>query len=392
MGVAQLKTGLEVLLEKQTERIQGKRVGIILHPSSINSQFQHALHLLASHNDVQLTAVFGPQHGVRGETQDNMVEWQDYQDTTTHLPTYSLYGKTRSPTKKMLSEIDVLLFDIQDIGSRYYTYIWTMALAMKACKTEDKTFIVLDRPNPINGIDVEGNVLHPNFSSFVGIYPIAVRHGMTTGELALYFNKHFDINCKLEVVTMEGWERQMFFEDTGLPWVLPSPNMPTVRTAMVYPGMCLLEGTNISEGRGTTRPFELSGAPWIDPYIMVKQLNRMNLPGVFFRPTYFTPTFHKWSQQMVGGVQIHVLDRQIFRPFLTGLSLTQLYRELGKDQFQWKAPPYEYEYEKLPFDILCGTNQIRQQIESGKNPREIEQTWSFDLKKFKQTRKDYLLY
>ncbi len=392
MEVVRLKTGLEVFLEEQTEQVQGKRVGIILHPSSINSRFEQALHLLASHPDIELTAVFGPQHGVRGETQDNMVEWRDYQDTVTHLPAYSLYGETRSPTDEMLSQIDVLLFDIQDVGSRYYTYIWTMALAMKACQAQGKSFIVLDRPNPINGIDVEGNVLHPDFSSFVGIYPVAARHGMTTGELALYFNRHFQIDCQLEVVTMQGWERQMFFEDTGLPWTLPSPNMPTVETAMVYPGMCLLEGTNISEGRGTTRPFELSGAPWVEPHTMARRLRGMDLPGVAFRPVYFTPTFHKWNQQMVGGVQIHVLDRQIFRPFLTGLVLIQLYRELGKDQFQWKAPPYEYEDQKLPFDILCGTDQIRKQLESGTDPREMEEAWSSELKEFNQVRGNYLLY
>jgi uncharacterized protein YbbC (DUF1343 family) len=390
--MTRVKTGLEVLREEQVEHVRGKKTAIILNPSSVNRQLEHALHLLADHTDIELVAAFGPQHGVQGETQDNMIEWQDYRDPVTQLPVYSLYGKTLSPTEKMLANVEVLLFDVQDIGARYYTYIHTMALAMEACRKQGRSFIVLDRPNPINGVDVQGNVLHPNFSSFVGLYPLAVRHGMTTGELALCFNDHFGIGCELHIVKMRGWEREMFFEDTHLPWILPSPNIPTVDTAVVYPGMCLLEGTNVSEGRGTTRPFELSGAPWIEPHRMVKRLRDIDLPGVVFRPVHFTPTFHKWSHQMIGGVQIHVSDRRKFSPFLTGLALITVYRELGEDQFQWKLPPYEYEYEKLPFDILCGTDQIRKQIEAGLNLTEMQESWAVELQKFRELREQYLLY
>ncbi len=387
-----VKPGLEVFLQQRLDLIQGKRIGIIVNPSSINSQLDHTLDLFFSHADLELTTVMGPQHGIRGETQDNMIEWEGYRDPATHLPVYSLYGKTRSPTSKMLADVDVVIFDIQDTGARYYTFIYTMALAMKACQQQGKSFIVLDRPNPINGSAVEGTVLDPNFSSFVGLYPLAIRHGMTVGELALYFNNEFRIHCDLEVVKMGDWKREMFFEDTGLPWVLPSPNIPTVDAAVVYPGMCLLEGTNISEGRGTTRPFEFSGAPWIQPFEMIAQLETMDLPGAVFRPIYFTPTFHKWSTQMIGGIQIHVLDRRAFRPFRTGLALLKVYRELGEKQFKWKNPPFEYEEKKLPFDILCGTDKIRKQLEADTSLQEIEHSWRDELQKFREVRQKYLLY
>jgi uncharacterized protein YbbC (DUF1343 family) len=386
------RAGLEVLLEDQLDLIRGKRVGIIVHPSSIDSHFQHTLDLFLNHPEIELTTVMGPQHGIRGETQDNMVEWVDYKDPVSDLPVYSLYSETRSPTEKMLSEVDVVVFDLQDIGARYYTFISTMALAMKACQEQAKSCIVLDRPNPINGIDVEGTVLDPGFSSYVGLYPLAIRHGMTVGELALYFNTEFGIQCELHVVQMGGWKREMFFEETKLPWVLPSPNMPSVDAAIVYPGLCLLEGTNLSEGRGTTRPFEFSGAPWVRPFEAAKRLEQMDLPGAVFRPISFTPTFHKWASQMIGGIQIHVVDRRAFQPFRTGLALLIAYRKMGGDQFQWKKPPYEYEYEKLPFDILCGTDEVRKQIEAEASLEEMEHSWQDQLQKFRKVRQKYLLY
>ncbi|MDA2933741.1 DUF1343 domain-containing protein [Acidobacteria bacterium AH-259-D05] len=387
-----VKPGLEVFLEQQLDLIQDKRVGIIVNPASINSRLEDTLDLFFNHPEINLTAVMGPQHGMRGETQDNMIEWEDYRDPVTHLPVYSLYGKTRSPTEKMLKEVDVVIFDLQDVGARYYTYIHTLALAMKSCQGQGKSFILLDRPNPINGVEVEGTVLDPDFRSFVGLYPLAMRHGMTVGELALYFNQEFHISCELEVIKMQGWAREMFFEDTQLPWALPSPNMPTADTAIVYPGMCLLEGTNVSEGRGTTRPFEISGAPWIKPLEMVKRLEQMELPGALFRPIHFTPTFHKWASQRIGGIQIQVTDRRAFRPVLTGLALLKEYREMGKDQFAWKSPPYEYEYEKLPFDILCGTDKIRKSMEAGTSLQELENSWKEELQAFREIRQKYLLY
>lgn len=386
------KTGLEVLLERHLDLLRDRRVGLIAHPASVDSRLEHIADLFGRHPEIRLTTLLGPQHGARGETQDNMIEWEDYRDPVTGLPVYSLYGKVRKPTAPMLAEVDTLVFDLQDVGARYYTFIYTMALAMQACAEQDKDFVVLDRPNPINGVDLEGPVLDPEFASFVGLYPLAIRHGMTVGELAQYFNQRFQIGCRLTVIPMEGWKRTLYFEETGLPWIFPSPNIPTVDTAVVYPGMCLLEGTNVSEGRGTTRPFELSGAPWIRPAELVGRLRALGLPGVAFRPVHFIPTFHKWSGEMVGGVQIHVTDRRTFRPFRTGLALLLLYRQLGKDRFQWKAPPYEYETEKLPIDILFGTDRLRRRIEQGAELEELEASWQEDLQEFARTRAPYLLY
>ncbi len=387
-----IKTGLEMLLTQGERILRNRRVGVIANPSSVHRTLEHTVDLLFSSGFGRVTALFGPQHGARGETQDNMIEWEDYRDSQTGLPVYSLYGTTRKPTGEMLKDVDVLVFDVPDVGSRYYTFIYTMALAMEACRENGKAMIVLDRPNPINGIDLEGPVLDPDFRSFVGLFPLPIRHAMTIGELALYFNRACGIDCELEVVQMEGWHRSMFFEDTGLRWVLPSPNMPTPDTAVVYPGMCLFEGTNVSEGRGTTRPFELSGAPWIKPPDLVKMLDCQKLPGVYFRPAFYIPTFHKWAGQMVGGVQIHVTNRTVFKPFLTGLALLMAYRQLGGDQFQWKQPPYEYEYEKLPFDILCGTDRIRRQIETGDSLSSIESSWVEETESFRDVRQEFLLY
>jgi uncharacterized protein YbbC (DUF1343 family) len=387
-----VKVGLDVFLDDQLDLIRDQRVGIIVHPASINSRLESTRDLLFKHPDIHLTTILGPQHGIQGETQDNMIEWEDFHDPVTDLPVYSLYGKTRSPTEEMFQDVDVVVFDLQDVGARYYTYVHTLALVMEACREQEKSLVVLDRPNPINGVATEGTVLEPEFSSFVGLYPLAMRHGMTTGELARYLNHEFQIDCQLEVVKMQGWRRDMFFSDTQLPWVLPSPNMPTLETAIVYPGMCLLEGTNISEGRGTTRPFELSGAPWINPTQLVRDLNRMELPGLVFRPVHFTPTFHKWAEERIGGVQIHVANRGEFRPVLTGLALLTLYRKMGEGRFAWKRPPYEYETEKLPIDILCGTDRIRKLIEAEAGLDELQESWKTRLQEFREIRQKYLLY
>ena len=387
-----VQTGLERLLSGKSQLVRGERIGIIAHPASVDSELRHSVDLFQDHPKIRLTTVLGPQHGAQGDTQDNMIEWEDYQDRSRDLPVYSLYGEVRKPTRRMLHHLDALVFDLQDVGTRYYTFIWTMALAMEACAEYGKRFIVLDRPNPIGGLTVEGNLPDPKFRSFVGLYPITVRHGMTMAELALYLNQEFQIGCSLEVVSMRGWKRGMFFEDTGLPWVFPSPNMPTVQTALVYPGACLLEATNLSEGRGTTRPFELSGAPWIKPDELVNLLQRAELPGVRFRPLYFTPTFHKWQGEPIGGVQTHVIDRKVFQPFRTGLALIQAYFQLGADRFRWKNPPYEYEYEKLPFDILVGTDQIRPLLEQGTTLPQLESSWEDGLKRFQAKREKYLIY
>jgi uncharacterized protein YbbC (DUF1343 family) len=384
--------GLDVLLHERLDLLSGKRVGLLAHPASVNRDRRHIVDLLTERPEVRTTALFGPQHGARGETQDNMIEWEDYRDPQLGVPVYSLYGTTRKPTREMLADLDVLVIDLQDVGSRYYTFIYTMALAMEACAEQGKTVVVLDRPNPINGVSIEGPILDPHFSSFVGLYPIPVRHGMTPGELALMFNQEFGIGVELTVVPMQGWQRKQHFDETGLPWVMPSPNMPNLNAALVYPGMCLLEGTNVSEGRGTTAPFEFSGAPWIDSEDFAARLSGRNLPGVFFRPLHFLPTFHKWAGHLVGGVQVHVTERESFRPFLTGILLIEAYRERGQELFQWKQPPYEYEYELLPFDILCGTDQIRKTMESGRSLMELADSWVSEVERFRHLREPFLLY
>lgn len=390
--VAKIKIGLEILLESKLDLLQGGRVGLIVNPASINSRFEHAADLFHQHPRINLTALFGPQHGIRGETQDNMIEWQTFRDKQTRLPAYSLYGENRKPTADMLADVDVLVFDIQDVGTRVYTFIYTMALAMETAREFGKRFIVLDRPNPINGIQMEGNILEPAFQSFVGMFPIPMRHGMTVGELALLFNREFGIGCELDVVKMKGWSREIWHEATELPWVMPSPNIPTVDTAAVYPGSVMIEGTNVSEGRGTTRPFEIIGAEFIGPYELVDELKKDTLPGVVFRPLHFEPTFHKFAGELCGGVHIHVIDRSLFKPVVTGVAIISAIRRLYPDRFEWKQPPYEYVYDKLPFDVINGSSRLREQIEKGTPPVEIEASWKEDLNEFANRRARSLLY
>jgi uncharacterized protein YbbC (DUF1343 family) len=347
---------LDHLDELWPKKLRGARVGALLHPASVSSKLEHASRVLERYNDdlFRLVAFFGPQHGFLGQTQDNMMEWKSYEHPRLPIPVYSLYAEHREPTAEMLQDLDVLLVDLQDIGARYYTFIWTMYLCMRACEKKSVAMVVLDRPNPINGISVEGPLLDPHYRSFVGLHLIPVRHGKTIGELAQQFRDEAFPKCELSILAMKNWKRQMWFDETDLQWVMPSPNMPTLDTATVYPGMCLLEGTNISEGRGTTRPFEIFGAPFIDPEKLSSELNALNLPGVFFRENYFQPTFHKFAGELCGGAQIHVTDRDEFRPFLTGVEIIKRIRKMHPEQFQWKQPPYEYEWKRLPIEILIG--------------------------------------
>lgn len=386
-----VKTGLEVLLAERPSRLKGARIALIAHPASVDSRLNHSIDLFHARKDFQLTLILGPEHGARGEAQDQ-IEMGDSADEATGLPVYSLYGKSLIPTPEMIRDVDTVVFDLQDIGSRYYTYVYTMAYAMQACARDGKRMVVLDRPNPINGIAVQGNVLDPRYSSFVGLYPLAVRHGMTAGELALLMNKEFHIQCRLEIVAMQGWRRSMWFDRTGLPWVIPSPNMPTLETATVYPGACLIEGTNLSEGRGTTRPFEFIGAPYIEPRALVEKLKKERLSGVRFRPLHFQPVFNKWAGELCGGIQVHVTERAVFDPFLTYIAIIRAASQLHPDRFEWRKPPYEYEREKLPIDILCGNSLVREQIETGQSLREIKMSWQKDLGGFKKLRRKYLLY
>ncbi len=384
--------GAEVLLRERLPLLQGARVGAVVHPASVLSDLSHTADVLFGHESVNLVALFGPQHGARAEKQDNMIESEHYHDPDTGLPVHSLYSETRRPTEAMMRDVDTLLYDLQDVGTRVYTFIHTMAYCMEACAQFGKRMVVLDRPNPINGRQVEGNLLGDRFRSFVGLHPLPMRHGMTVGELALLFNREFGIGCDLTVVAMKGWKRAMWFDQTDLPWVMPSPNVPTLDSAIVYPGMVLVEGTRLSEGRGTTRPFEFLGAPYIGARRLAEELNSLDLPGIHFRPAYFQPTFQKWAGQTCGGVQLHVRQREIFEPYLTGVAVLVTIRKLHPEQFEWREPPYEYELDRLPIEILCGSRGIVDLIEGGASPEQIRDSWRSDVANFMKQREPYLLY
>ena len=372
--------------------LAGRRVGIVCNPASIDGEFRHVADRLALGARVRLAAIFGPQHGFSSDVQENMIETGHGRDETRRVPVYSLYSETREPTAEMLRDLDLLVIDLQDVGTRIYTYIYTMANCLRAARRHGVKVIVCDRPNPIGGIAVEGPMLEPGFESFVGLYPIPMRHGMTIGEVARLFNEHFDIGADLEVMTMEGWNRGMYADRTGLPWVLPSPNIPTIDSAVVYPGTVLFEGTNVSEGRGTTRPFELVGAPWVIAEPFADAMNRLDLPGVHFRPALFEPTFHKHAKTSCGGCQIHVLDRERFRAVETGVALLAAFRAADRSRFQWRDPPYEYEHKKLPIDILAGSSELRERIVAGMPAREIARSWEKGVAEFDKIRRRFLLY
>ncbi len=384
----QFQLGVEVLLNEQLNALEGKNVGLITNPTGVDQGLNSIVDTLHNHEGVNLVALYGPEHGVRGGAQAG--EGVDfYIDERTGLPVYSLYGDTKKPTPEMLEGVDVLLFDIQDVGARFYTYIYTMAYAMEAAAENDIEIIVLDRPNPISGLNVQGPVLDPDYSSFVGLYPIPQRHGMTVGELALLFNKEFDINADLNVIEMNGWDRSMYYDDTPLEWVLPSPNMPTLDTALVYPGAALIEGTNVSEGRGTTKPFELIGAPFITGEDLAEQLNAADLPGVRFRAAYFTPQFSKHAGELSGGIQIYVTNRESYDSIETGLTIVKTIHDMYPDDFEFRA---ENSAGVSFFDNLIGNGWVREKIEEGASIDEITSRWQEDLQAFKDVRREYLLY
>lgn len=388
-----MQTGLDIFEKNWPKELKGARVGLVVHPASVNKRLEHASDCFFKSRKLELKALFGPQHGIRGETQDNMIEWEGFRDKKTGLPVYSLYGETRKPHPAMLSNIDVMVIDMQDVGSRYYTFIWTMELCMQACEEAGKSVVILDRPNPLGGVHTEGPVLDMKYTSFVGQRPLTVRHGMTIGEIGTYLRNEIYPSLDFHVIPVRDWQRGMWGDETGLPWVLPSPNMPTVDTALVYPGMCLLEGTDLSEGRGTTRPFEIFGAPFIDPDALVKRLTSFKLSGVVFRPMYFQPTFQKHAGELCGGAQIHVINREKYRPFKTGVAIIKAIHDLYPDGFKWKQPPYEYVTDKLPIDILAGTDRLRKDVERGRPLNSMDEWWKAQCKEFdKNVRKEYLIY
>jgi uncharacterized protein YbbC (DUF1343 family) len=375
-----------------SDRLDGRRIGVVCNPASVDAGLRHIADRLLAHPGARLTAIFGPQHGFRSDVQDNMIETRHAHDEVRRVPVYSLYSETREPTPEMLRDVDVLVIDLQDVGVRIYTYIYTMANCLKAARKQGLKVIVCDRPNPIGGAQVEGMVLVPGFESFVGMYPIPMRHGMTIGELARLFNDEFGLGADLEVIPMEGWRRDMYFDATGLTWIISSPNIPTVDTTTVYPGGVLFEGTNVSEGRGTTRPFELLGAPWVVAEPFADAMNRRQLPGVFLRPALFEPTFHKHAGKHCAGCQVHVLDRRTFRPVEAGVTLLEAFRASDPDQFRWKDPPYEYEFERRPIDCLAGSSELREQIDAGMSAREIARSWEAPVAAFMKLRERFLLY
>jgi len=374
-----------------SDQLKGRRVGVVCNPASVDRQLRHITDVLATSN-ATLAAIFGPQHGFRSDVQDNMIETRHGHDETRRVPVYSLYSETREPTADMLRDLDALIIDLQDVGVRIYTYIYTMANCLKAARAHGLKVIVCDRPNPIGGAQVEGMVLERGFESFVGMFPIPMRHGMTIGELARLFNEHFGIGADLEVIPMDGWRRDMYFDATGLTWIISSPNIPTFDTTTVYPGGVLFEGTNVSEGRGTTRPFELIGAPWIVAERFAEAMNRRGMSGVFFRPVLFEPTFHKHAGKGCAGCQVHVLDRRTFLPVEAGVALIEAFRAADPDQFTWKAPPYEYEYDKMPIDCLAGSSSLREQIDAGASARDIAHSWEPAIAAFLKVRERFLLY
>jgi uncharacterized protein YbbC (DUF1343 family) len=387
-----VQLGLERLLEQDYASVQGARVGLICNQASVNHSFHHAADLLHQHPHIELHALFGPQHGIRGDVQDNMIESEHGVDRKTGLPVHSLYSETREPTDAMLEDVDVLIFDMQDVGCRIYTFVYTLANCMRAARRLGKKVIVCDRPNPINGASLAGNILEPEYASFVGQFPLPTRHGMTVGELAQLFNEHFKIRCDLEVISMDGWKREFWHDDTDAPWVMPSPNIPTLDSATVFPGTVHFEGTQISEGRGTTRPFELIGAPYIDPDAYAEQLNGLGFAGVFFRSCAFQPTFQKHAGVTCGGVQIHVTDRDSFEPWLAGIAMAKLAHDMYPAEFRWKVPPYEYVFDKNPFDVISGTAKIREAFEKGTALDQIAEETKAPLEEFKKLREPYLLY
>jgi len=375
-----------------SDRLRGLRVGVVANPASVDASLRHAVDRAASAPGVTLAAVFGPQHGFRADLQDNMIETPHARDARRRVPVYSLYSETREPTAEMLAGLDALVVDLQDVGARIYTFVHTMANCLRAAARHGLPVIVCDRPNPIGGVAVEGPTLEAGYESFVGLFPIPMRHGMTIGELARLFNERFGIGAALEVIPLEGWRREMYWDDTGLPWVMPSPNMPTLDTAIVYPGGVLFEGTQLSEGRGTTRPFELLGAPWVDAEPFAARLNALGIAGARFRPVIFEPTFHKHARQPCGGVQIHVTDRRAFRPVLAGVAVMGEFHRAAPDRFAWREPPYEYVHDRMPIDILAGSDRLRHAIEADVPAREIAQEWEAEAREFEAIRQPYLLY
>ena len=391
------RPGIDQLLAQPEKYLKGKTLGLLVNHTSMTSDHQHSIMHFNSHSSFTLNALFAPEHGLYGIAQD-MIEIENEIDPVSGLTISSLYGKTEEtlePEPTALQEVDNLVFDIQDVGARYYTFIYTMAKCMDICKKSDTRMIVCDRPNPINGVSLEGNLVAENYRSFVGQYPLPNRHAMTVGELALFFNHEINIGCELKVVPMTHWYRKQWYDETRLNWIPPSPNIPTLDTAVVYPGMCLIEGTQLSEGRGTTRPFESFGAPFIDPHKLSNRIQNdiAQLPGVIFRPQFFKPMFQKHKNEVCGGLQIYVTDRNQFKPLLTTIALLRAVAELYPKKFKWRTEKYEFVSDRLAVDLLYGNTELRKTILNDSfSLANIEESWQAELDGFKKLRNNYLIY
>jgi uncharacterized protein YbbC (DUF1343 family) len=385
-------TGLERILREPGLLAGMGRLGLLYNQASVDSRFRASPEAIDAAFPQSLAALFGPQHGVAGTEQDNMRETGHGSHPRLGIPIYSLYSQTRRPSAEMLAGVDTVLIDLQDVGTRVYTFATTVLFMMEACAEADKRVLVLDRPNPINGLAVEGNLLDPAYSSFVGPFPIPMRHGLTLAELMTLYNEEYGIASELKVVPMAGWKRNEYFEETGLPWVLPSPNMPSIETAVVYPGQVILEGTNVSEGRGTTRPFEIFGAPYLEPDHVREVVEPEALKGAILREVDFIPTFNKWAGELCRGFQIHVTDRNVFRPYTATLAILSALLKLYPEDFKWSDPPYEYVHDKLPVDVILGDARVRSELEQGRSVLDMENEWQTELAQFVAKRSRFLLY
>ena len=390
--MATVKTGLENLISSPPESIKNKRLGLLGNPASVDSNFTHARTLIDRNFKGQLTTLFSPQHGFFAEKQDNMIESGHITDQHLNIPVYSLYGETRKPVESMFDDLDILIVDLQDVGTRVYTFMYTVSYCMEAAKSFGKKIMILDRPNPVGGAKTEGNILREPFRSFVGRYPIPMRHGLTMGEIARLFNDHFGIGCDLEVVPMSGWKRSMVYHETGLPWVVPSPNLPVPASAYVYPGQVIFEGTQVSEGRGTTQPFELVGAPYADPERMLAGIKPEHLKGIHLRPVAFEPTSNKWMGQTCRGYQIHIKNLDDYEPYTTALALLQAFIADGGREFSWKEPPYEYEFEKKPIDLILGDSDLRERLESMDDLSDIRASFEHELSRYNRLIQTFHMY
>lgn len=387
-----IKIGIEQLVSSTPLFLAGKRLGLLCNQASTDRHFTHSRDLILQAFPGQLTCLFSPQHGFFSEKQDNMIESGHSTDSVSGLPVFSLYGETRKPLPAMFENLDILLIDLQDVGTRVYTFIWTVVYCLQTAAETGKKVVILDRPNPVGGHIIEGNLLKSTCRSFVGLYEIPMRHGLTMGELAQLCNCEMKIGAELEVVKMQGWQRRMFFSDTGFPWVFPSPNMPTPLTALVYPGQVIWEGTNISEGRGTTLPFELVGAPFIDHQQVLEKISTISLPGCLLRPIIFEPTAGKWAGERCPGFHVHVTKKEGFLSYRLSLALLQALLDLYPDKFSYKSPPYEYEFKQLPMDMILGDGELRTALADGVDILELEQSWQQELTVFDELRRSVFLY